>query len=218
MGDTIIIPDQEFVAMSGRPETLEYDGELYDTLSKRFLDSSYLSQFSNEIRNDKTRELIARSVIQVFSLTPKSFEPKFSELCDCLVKSGMIVPTEAELFKRIGDAYIRADENQARALLGELEKLSASSEFVRTLQQNSAPAQSESERKERRRIWQYIGGVIGMLIGGALGGWSGAGLGYKLGSDLAGIIYDDVTSQNRPTSNVRAGPNGEPCTVPVWSF
>ena len=53
--------------MSGTPpKPSNTDGELYDTLSKRFLDSSYLSQFSNEIRNDKTRELIARSVIQVF--------------------------------------------------------------------------------------------------------------------------------------------------------
>ena len=76
--------------MSARPETLEYHGAIYDTLSKKFLDEKHLNQYADEIRDEKSRELVAHSVIQVFSLTQKSFAPTFSELCDCLVKSRMV--------------------------------------------------------------------------------------------------------------------------------
>lgn len=39
--------------MSARPETLEYHGAIYDTLSKKFLDGKYLNQYANEIRDEK---------------------------------------------------------------------------------------------------------------------------------------------------------------------
>ena len=204
--------------MSARPETLEYHGAIYDTLSKKFLDEKHLNQYADEIRDKKSRELVAHSVIQVFSLTQKSFAPKFSELCDCLVKSRMVTDREAELFKRIGDAYIREDGDQAQALLGEFEKLDTSSDFVRRVQEQNAQAQSQSPDAEgrKRRLWGLIGGLIGAIIGGAIAGWPGVGIGWNIGKETMLLVYDDYRANNPPASNVVAGPNGEPCTAPIW--
>lgn len=202
--------------MSARPETLEYRSEVYDALSKKFLDPKTLAQFTDEIRDEKSREMIAHSVIQVFSLTPKSFAPKFSELCDCLVKSRMVTEREAELFKRIGDAYIRKDADQAQTLLGDLEKPGTSSDFVRRVQEQNAQVQSQSDDGSRRGLWGLIGGLIGAVIGGAIAGWPGVGIGWNVGKELGGILHDDWHANHAPTSNVMAGPNGEPCTGPIW--
>lgn len=202
--------------MSARPETLEFHSEVYEALSKKFLDPKILAQFAGEIRDEKTRELIAHSVIQVFSLTPKSFAPKFSELCDCLVKSRMATEREAELFKRIGDAYIREDADQAQALLGDLEKLGTSSDFVRRVQEQNAQVQSQSGDGSRRRLWEFIGGLVGAVIGGAIAGWPGVGIGWNVGKELGGLLHDDWHANHAPTSNVRAMPNGDPCTGPIW--
>jgi hypothetical protein len=207
--------------MSARPETLQVHTEIHEVFSKKFLDPKYLAQFSGDIRDEKTREIVAQSVIQVFSLTPKSFTPKFSELCDCLVKSRMVTQNEAELLKRLGDAYAREDEDQARALLADVEDLASSSEFFGRVQRQTEQTRNQSESDRRRGLWGLIGGLIGAVIGGALGGWSGVGIGWNVGRELAFLLYDDYQASlppttEPPTANVRAMPNGDPCTTPIW--
>ena len=207
--------------MSARPETLEYHSEAYDALSKKLLDDKTLARFAGEIRDEKTRDLVARTIVQTFSLTPKSFVAKFSESCDCLVKSRMATQAEAEILKRIGEAYAREDEDQARALWQEVEKLAGSSELFGRIQAQAEQTRAQSDDGGRRSFWGLIGGLIGAIVGGILIGAPGIGLGWNVGRELAFLLHDDYQSSLPPTTeprtaNVRAMPNGDPCTGPIW--
>ncbi|WP_372425583.1 hypothetical protein [Salinarimonas chemoclinalis] len=202
--------------MFERPEKLEYYGNIHDDVSKRFGKPPEPSVSPDDVSDLGTRRLIATSVAQLLSLTPESFEAKFTEICDCLVRRGVASASEADHLRRLGHAYARRDEGRALEAIEAIAGITAPSPFLRALKNETAQTQTMSNDGDKdKKLWKLIGGLIGAAVGGLIGGWSGASLGFLVGSEIALYIHETYGGGRRG-SNVIAGPNGEPCTTPFF--
>lgn len=198
--------------MSERPKTLEYYSDIYADLTKRFdRPENPIAPFDDA---PDSHGAVTFSVVQILSLTPASFEAKFSEICDCLDERRVAGPREVELFKRLGQSYAHRHEQLARETLDAILSVGEPSDFLRAVQDEATTVQAQSDKK--KKFWKLIGGLIGAVVGGALGGWKGAALGFVIGSEVASYIHDTYGG-GRTGGNVVAGPNGEPCTPPFFT-
>jgi len=216
--------------MSVQTKTIDVYKVRYDNFLKRLPDFLKEHGFVAASLDADQKKIVATSVIQLFSLTPESFQSKSAEICDCLVKHKIATQSEADLLKTVMRSYAEQDTGLAKQTLDEIAALKPGSRFMETLKRHvereltadDAPDESGETSTQRkkggRNIWEVIGGIVGAVIGGIAGAGggiattiAGAALGYTIGKELGGALHDSITP-----SGVVAMPDGRGCTPPLF--